>query len=102
MKYVYMNHRIKMKKPDGPVIVVHSETEKVEANAFEIIVGGKTIGVVDYDPRGLKACRTHEVRAWVNFSDDVELRPFPNDKVIVTPHPTASAKEPNRKVKVSK
>lgn len=97
-----MNHRIRMKKPDGPVIVAHGETETVEANAFEIIINGQTIGVVDYDPRGLKACRTHDVKAWVSFSNDVELRPFPKDKVVVTPHPKASAKEPNKKVKVSK
>ena len=102
MKYVYMNHRIRMKKPDGPVIVVHGEEETVEANAFEIIINGETIGVVDYDPRGLHACKTHDVKAWVTFGNWVELRPVGKVKAVVTPHPVASAKEPNKKVKVSK
>ena len=100
MKYAYMNHRIRMKKPDGPVIVVQEETETVEANRFEIIVGGQIVGHVLYDPKGLDACETHEVKAWLEFSEAVTLRPI--GKLTITPHeakPVAAEKKPNEKVK---
>jgi hypothetical protein len=105
MKYVYMNHRIRMKKPDGPIIVVQEDDQTVEADMFEIMVGGHIIGYVAYDPKGLDACETHDVKAWVGFSNEVELRPVIRDKseIITTPHepkPVAAAKEPNSPVEL--
>jgi hypothetical protein len=92
MKYVYMNHRIRDPKTKGPVIVVQAPDETREANEFEIIFRGQPIGRVKFDAHGLAACETHDVRAWVEFEDDVELH------VIAK----ATAKKPRKKVKVSK
>lgn len=99
MKHVYMNHRIKQKKPDGPVIVCQGELATVEANRFEITVGNEIIGYVEFNPSGLEECSTHEVKAWVEFSEAVTLRPI--GAHTVTPHmvePKASPKEPNKPV----
>jgi hypothetical protein len=97
MKYVYMNERIREPKPNKPVIVVMNVGANVpdsergtvrEANEFEIVAFGQPIGRVKFSPKGLAACTTHEVRAWVEFEDDVELR------VVAK----ASAKKPNESV----
>jgi hypothetical protein len=103
MKYCYMNHRIRMKKPDGPVIVVQGEDSTTEANEFQIWVGGKLVGHVAYNPRGLVACDTHDVKAWVEFDETVELRPVVGP-ITVLPHqakPVATAKLPNKKIKTN-
>lgn len=89
MKYVYMNHRIRDPKTTGPVIVVQAPEGTREANEFEILVFGQPIGRVKFDPKGLKVCETHDVRAWVEFTDDVNL-------VAVA---KAAPKKPNKKVK---
>lgn len=78
MQYVYMNERIRQKRPQKPVIVVlkvdaDGHTESREANRFAIKVDGRVIGHVVYEPHGLDACETHEVKAWVEFNDDVRL-----------------------------
>jgi hypothetical protein len=92
MKYVYMNHRIREATPKGPVIVVQGPDGTREADEFEIRVFGQSIGRVKFARTGLPACKTHDVHAWVQFEDDVELVPVAQ----------ASAKKPNKKVKVSK
>ena len=88
-KYVYMNHRIRDPKTKGPVIVLQTEGGVREANEFEIQFRGQPIGRVKFSPKGLAACETHEVRAWVEFEDDVDF-------VVVA---KAKAKKPNRKIK---
>lgn len=103
MKYVYMNHRIREKKPSGPVIVVQEECITMTGNCFEINVGGMVIGHVVFDPDGLDQCETHDVRAWVEFNERANIRPI--GKVICAPppaKPVAEAKKPNSKVKVAK
>jgi hypothetical protein len=84
-----MNHRIRDPKTKGPVIVAQQPDGTREANEFEIIFRGQPIGRVKFDRAGLPACETHDVRAWVEFEDDVDL-------VAVA---TAKAKRPNKKVK---
>jgi hypothetical protein len=99
MMYVYMNHRIKQKKPDGPVIVSQDEQTIVEANSFEITVGDQVIGYVVFDEKGLPACETHDVKAWLELNNSVVLRPI--GKCIVTPlkpKPVAEPKKPNNVV----
>jgi hypothetical protein len=76
-QYIYMNERVRDPKTKGPVIVVqddiHSSCNVRESNEFEIRFHGQSIGRVKFDPKGLAACATHEVRAWVEFDDDVEV-----------------------------
>jgi hypothetical protein len=97
MKIVYMNEQIRKAKP---VIVVQDEDLLTEANVFEISVGGQIIGFVVFDAEGCEHVDTHDVKAWVEFNDNVELRSY--GKSVCTPRrpkPKASAKKPNRKVK---
>jgi hypothetical protein len=99
MKYVYMNHRIKQKKPDGPAIVCQGKMDTVESNRFELIVNDEIIGYVEFHPAGLAECATHDVKAWVEFADFVTVRPI--GAHTVTPHlvePKAVPKEPNKPV----
>ena len=100
MKTIYMNHRIREKKPSGPVIVVQDEAGTTEANSFAITVGGEVIGFVEFDSKGCPQVTTHDVKAWVEFNDRVTLHA--SGKTVCTPakaKPRASAKKPNRKVK---
>jgi hypothetical protein len=94
MQYVYMNERIQMQKPDGAVIVIQRGHHTQEtSDVYEIRMFGQPIGRIVFDPKGLKACSTHKVRAWVEFDDDVEL---------IDIRPVAVEKKPRKKVKVSK
>lgn len=98
-QYIYMNHRIREKKPSGPVIVAQDDVfDRVrEANEFELWFHGQKLGCVVFKPEGLAACETHEVRAWVELDDLVQIVD-PRD---VKPEaPRASAKKPNRKVQL--
>lgn len=92
MKYVYMNHRIRDAKPKGPVIVVQGPKDTREGDDFEIRYYGQPLGRIRFSQNGLTACDTHEVRAWVELHDDVDV-------VAVV---EAVAKKPRKKVKVSK
>ena len=89
-QYVFMNHRIREVSPSGPVIQVLQDGEAREANEFEVLYRGQPIGRVVFDQRGLKACDTHAVRAWVEFADDVDVRAVA----------VAAPKKPKRKVRV--
>lgn len=97
MKYVFMNHRIRDEKPAGPVIVVQEQLtsdgpSQREADEFEITYHGQPLGRIKFSPKGLVACDTHHVRAWVELEDDVDV-------VAVA---KASEKKARRKVKVAK
>jgi hypothetical protein len=95
-----MNHRIRMKKPDGPVIVCQEDDMLTEANLFEISVGGMIVGHVVFEPEGLGECETHDVKAWVEFNNQVQVRGC--GKLIVSPRkakPVAEAKLPNKRIK---
>jgi hypothetical protein len=114
-RYIYMNHRIRQAKPNGPVIVVQDERgHQTEANGFDLHFDGFKIGRVVYDPAGLPACETHEVKAWVELVGNVEITPSADVTVGQTPLPfsggltgkplvpaskVASAKRPNQPVK---
>lgn len=75
-KYVFMNHRIRQKSPRKPVIVCQWPQGTQEANSFDLVVEGKgVIGRIVYDRKGLDAVETHEVKAWVELYDVVEVRP---------------------------
>ena len=101
MKYVYMNHRIREKKPSGPVIVCQTERDDVslseEGNAFAIYYKGERLGSVIFEPKGLPQCETHDVKAWVEFHDAVDVLRMDTDEARGLPK--ASAKLPNAKVK---
>lgn len=74
-QYIYMNHRIKQKKPNKPVIVCQRENpvQTIESNQFVLSVGGRAIGRVVFRPSGLPQCTTHEVKAWLELDDDVAV-----------------------------
>jgi hypothetical protein len=74
VKFIYMNHRIKKPRPDGPVIVCQEPTLTREANAFALVVDGRRIGSVRFRPVGLAACPTHDVKAWVELEDFVQVQ----------------------------
>lgn len=92
MQFIYMNHRIRDKKPAGPVIVVQGEEGVREANEFSLRIGSVVIGRVVFDPYGLDACNTHEVKAWVELNDHVDVVAEAKVK------PTAQPKNPNSKI----
>jgi hypothetical protein len=93
MKYIFMNHRIRQKRPRNPVIVCQSHplidgcapdpsnlllgnaSTTIESNHFDLMVGSVKIGSVRFSQRGLAACETHEVRAWVELEDGVSVVP---------------------------
>jgi hypothetical protein len=71
--FVYMNHRIREKKPRGPVIVVQrgNGSGKVEGNM--VVINGPC--VVRFDPRGLPIAEEHHVTAWIEADlSDVVVR----------------------------
>ena len=94
MQFVYMNERIREKKPRKPVIVVQGTDETQVANLFEIKVGDIVIGYVAFDRKGLDACLTHDVKAWVEFHDAVKLTPVKERAA----RPVATAKRPGKPV----
>ena len=92
MQFLYMNHRIRDKKPAGPVIVCQGEEGTREANEFVLRIGNVVIGRVVFDPHGLDACNTHEVKAWVELNDHVDVIAEAKKR------PVARAKNPNSKI----
>jgi hypothetical protein len=101
-QFVYMNHRIKDKNPKGPVIVAQDDLAGPrvrEANEFELWFHGTRIGFVRYVPTGLEACETHDVKAWVELDDLVQIVDPKSMDTYVKPAPVATAKRPGRKVK---
>lgn len=84
-QYIYMNHRIKQKRPRKPVIVCQrtDPAQTIESNCLVLMVGGRAIGKVVFDRSGLDACKTHDVKAWVELSDQVTVVA---DTAVVTEH----------------
>lgn len=97
MQFIFMNHKIRQVKPDGPVIVCQDAHGKQrEANRFALVVNGQTIGWVEYVPTGLEAVESHDVKAWVELFDFVEVHPEGPG----LQRPAASKKKPNKVVKI--
>lgn len=101
-QFIFMNHRIRDKKPAGPVIVVQDDftldnkPRQRESNEFELWHHGEKIGRVVFEPKGLAECKTHEVHAWVELDDIVVISSKEDRK---PKKPVASEKKPNKKVK---
>lgn len=98
-QYIYMNEQIREETPERPVIVVQSDSRTGlpavrEANLFDLWHDGVFIGSVKFSFEGLSACKTHDVKAWVEVSDDVVIstRDATSSKPAL---PVASAKLPN-------
>lgn len=100
-QFIYMNERIREKSPRKPVIVAQDDlygTARVrEANAFDLWHHGEKIGRVVFDPKGLAACETHDVKAWIEFDDLVTVARKEDRKPA---KPVASEKKPGRAVRV--
>lgn len=96
-QYIFMNECIRQKKPERPVIVVQEEltsdgpTQR-ESNEFELWHHGTKIGRVVFNPKGLAACETHDVKAWVELDDLVTISSTEDRK---PPAPVAEEKKPN-------
>jgi hypothetical protein len=76
MKFIYMNEEIRKAKPKRPVIVCQEwDGSQRESNAFAISINGRHLGYVRFNPEGLEHCETHEVKAWVEFEDEVDVKP---------------------------
>lgn len=118
MIHIFMNERIRQKRPKKPVIVAQQGGEQTEANRFNLYLGNGEIllGSVVFDRKGLAECETHEVKAWVELDPRVvTVREAPDAEDITTataepaasvvnaeesaPRPIASAKLPNQPVK---
>jgi hypothetical protein len=92
-RFVYLNHRIHQAQPSGPVIVVQDETgDFMEANGFDLRFDGFRIGRIVFDPKGLPACKTHDVKAWLELAENVEVTPAGEVRK------SANAKLPNRSI----
>jgi hypothetical protein len=71
--YVYMNEKIREKKPSGPVIVVQTGKRLRCTNRARLVVDGKVIGEVRFAARGLSVAPKHHVRAFVELRSDVKV-----------------------------
>lgn len=70
MPLIFMSHRIKDKRPDGPVIVVQSDGKQVHADKVLIYDNnGDVLGQVVFDMKPNAKIKTHEVRAWIEVFD---------------------------------
>lgn len=74
MRYIYMNEAIRDKKPKKPVIVVQEGNNITNSNLVHISYQGKHVASVRFNPRGLKDAPKHHVRAWVDVSDECEIK----------------------------
>lgn len=63
-KHIFMNDKIRMARPDGPVINVQSAKRIRRGNRVDIVHQGVVVASVIYAPRR-NPSRTHAVRAWV-------------------------------------
>lgn len=68
---IFMNHRIREKKPSGPVIRAVRGKKITESNCLKLMFAGKEVGRVIYDPKN-NPSTTHEVKAWVEWLGDVK------------------------------
>lgn len=72
--FIYMNEKIRQRRPNGPVIVVqqgNNPAHKVECNL--VVINGPS--VVRFDPRGLPLAAEHHVTAWIEAdARDVVVR----------------------------
>jgi hypothetical protein len=93
MQFIFMNERIRSKNPKKPVIVCQAEGGTREANEFTLRIGDVVIGRVVYSKDGLDVCDTHEVKAWVELNDNVDVVAGRVER------PVAQAKGPNQKVR---
>lgn len=69
---IHMNECIREKKPGHPVIRAVRGKEVVEANLLRIIVGGREVGRVIFDPKK-NPSETHNVTAWVELYGDAKV-----------------------------
>lgn len=74
MRFVYMNHRIRERVPSGPVIAVQTGQRVRNTNRVQLVHGGVVVGEVRFNPKGLRAAKNHQVRAFVEIFDTVELK----------------------------
>ena len=74
MRYIFMNHRIRDKKPDGPVIVTQSDGRtKTQVHANQVAIkdnAGNILARVVFEDVPNRHIKTHEVRAWIEVYDD--------------------------------
>jgi len=75
--FIFMNHRIREKRPRGPVIRVQGSGHADPAHNFTegntVVINGPSI--VRFDPRGLPFAPEHHVTAWIEADDrDVVVR----------------------------
>jgi predicted ThiF/HesA family dinucleotide-utilizing enzyme len=73
-RFIYMNERIRDKRPRGPVIVVQTGKKLRTTNRAMLVHRGEVIGEVRFEEDGLKAAPLHHVRAFVELADDVDVR----------------------------
>lgn len=71
--FIHMNHRIRDKSPDGPVIVADTGKTQREADRFDIVHQGVVVATVEFKPGGCPS-KTHEVRAYVRTRCKVVAR----------------------------
>lgn len=69
---IYMNHRIRDKVPDGPVIRVQRGRKQSDTNEALLVLNGQLLGRVVYDPPN-NPSSSHEVKAWVELDPCVEV-----------------------------
>lgn len=74
--FIYMNDRIKQKRPRKPVIKADNQHtgREAEANCFDVTVSGALVARVIYDPKR-NPSQTHHVKAWVEVYAGAEVRP---------------------------
>jgi hypothetical protein len=72
--FIYMNEKIRQRKPGGPVIrVQHGNNPKNFVEGNLVIINGPS--VVRFDPRGLPIAEDHRVTAWIEAdARDVVVR----------------------------
>jgi hypothetical protein len=63
--FIFMNEKIRKRKPDGPVIRVQRADSYEEAN--RVFIHGPS--VVRFDPRGLPIAQEHHVTAWIEADE---------------------------------
>jgi hypothetical protein len=74
MKRIHMNHRIKQKRPRRGVVRVSDKSGHVDGNEFVFkLKDGTVLGRVVYSRKGCPEIETHEVRAWVELTDAVDV-----------------------------
>lgn len=75
--FIYMNHRIRDKRPRKPVIRVqgsgHSDPKFNFVEGNTVVINGPS--VIRFDPRGLPFAPDHHVTAWIEAQEkDVTIK----------------------------